>query len=134
MKKEDISQRIKNQEAEYEKIRKIMCKLPCVEVSPIVKDPTGGHIVAFRHPEPLMDKFTQFTAKIRKLVKSIEYDSTNAHTTIIAEKKPLKDFKKNEEILHLLDNVCENIKVETLQAVRICFKEWLFTNTSVLSS
>jgi len=118
----------------YEKdFRVSMQEVNQLSMSEYIATPRGGYIAVFRHSEAIMNTFTKFTARIRNLVPSIQYDNNNAHTTIAGYKgEALADFQVNEDILLQLKKLCEEIETGLLRGIRITFNEWLFNDTSII--
>ena len=77
----------------YDKFRVAMHSIQQLQMTPCVKQPTSGYIVAFRHSDKISQKLEQFSANVADLVPSLRYNRLDVHTTItVYQKQPLDTF------------------------------------------
>ena len=49
---------------------------------PRIPNQQGGYLIAFRHPEEITDALGEFSYHASRIIPAVNYDGSNAHTTI----------------------------------------------------
>ncbi|MBT3304121.1 hypothetical protein HN592_04850 [Candidatus Woesearchaeota archaeon] len=83
----------------------------------------GAYMIAFRHSDEITNKIMDFSNKVSKLVRSIKYDKSNAHTTIIIFQAK-DDFVCDTKMLERLSEVVEGC-LPLLERVVVDYDCWL---------
>jgi hypothetical protein len=99
---------------------------------------TNGYVAVFRHPDPVTERFADFTSRLSPAVPCLDYNAKMAHTTLAAwdftPDRPDKVFKPEQDILDRLNSAAREIAGEVLQRVTIDFRGWLLTEDAVIAA
>ena len=115
--------------------RAVMPSLPLVKTTKYVSEPDAGYFAVWLYPDSVMAKAANFNRQINEIVPVFRFDETNLHTTItVYQSQPQDTFNPNEDILHTLADICENLDSTLLQAVQVDFTEWLFNEKAVIAA
>lgn len=101
--------------------------------SACVHHPAAGYIIAFRHPEPIMRRFTDTAKAIQQIVPAMPYSHDNGHTTLTVYQRGSADvFVPDAVILEHLCAVIASLSLSMWAAIRITFQDWLLDTDTVL--
>lgn len=101
--------------------------------SACVHHPTAGYIIAFRHPEPIMQRFTATAKAIQQIVPSMPYAHENGHTTLTVYQRGSADaFVPDVAVLEHLCAVAASLSRSLWAAVQMTFQDWLLDTDTVL--
>lgn len=92
----------------------------------------GGYFIAFRHSSEITDKVGELSKKISRIVPSVVYDGSNAHTTI-SDYNVSEDFNADENVLVELSGVVRSVR-DYLRIPSINYQEWLFNQNSLVAA
>lgn len=112
-----------------------MQTLAAVQPGACTVEPTAGYIVCWQYHDQLIQKVEALNGRINKIVAAIQFDKSNAHTTITVHQKQTQTaFEPNEKTLRALAAIVKGLDKTLLQAVQIDFRQWLFNKGAVIAA
>ena len=93
----------------------------------------GGYLIAFGFPQEVTEIIRDISEKINKIIPSIIYNETNAHTTIYEIKNEQEGpFSPDLEQLKAFTNLIHGLE-KGLSAPQIVFRDWLYNESTVIA-